>query len=195
MDAEDINYKNLRRIQQLEKNSPLPTKIDSNFYQNLSSYLKTLEKMAEKEENQQKIKLIKEELQNTKKIADNVYELREKKIVQAALSTVRGGKPDLKNLIEPEKKLFNTLVDQIIASRKTIFEKKSEEIKEDKVKPKEETEEKKTNDNPIVRVTKDIPEFVGTDMKTYSLRKEDVLSISKEMSEPLLKRGVVKQIK
>jgi len=195
MDAEDINYKNLRRIQQLEKNSPLPTKIDSNFYQNLSSYLKTLEKMAEKEENQQKIKLIKEELQNTKKIADNIYELREKKIVQAALSTVRGGKPDLKNLIEPEKKLFDTLVDQIIASRKTIFEKKSEEIKEDKVKPKEETEEKITNDNPIVRVIKDIPEFVGTDMKTYSLRKEDVLSISKEMSEPLSKRGVVKQIK
>lgn len=195
MDAEDINYKNLRRIQQLEKNSPLPTKIDSNFYQNLSSYLKTLEKMSEEEENQQKIKLIKEELQNTKKIADNIYELREKKIVQAALSTVRGGKPDLKNLIEPEKKLFDSLVDQIIASRKTIFEKESKEIKEDKVKPKEEKEEKKTNINPIVRVTEDIPEFVGTDMKTYSLRKEDVLSLSKEMSEPLLKRGVVKQIK
>jgi len=195
MDAEDINYKNLRRIQQLEKNSPLPTKIDSNFYQNLSSYLKTLEKMTEKEENQQKIKLIKEELQNTKKIADNIYELREKKIVQSALSTVRGGKPDLKNLIELEKKLFDTLVYQIIASRKTIFEKKSEEIKEDTVKPKEEKEEEKTNDNPIVRVTEDIPEFVGTDMKTYSLRKEDVLSLSKEMSELLLKRNVVKQIK
>jgi len=195
MDAEDINYKNLRRIQQLEKNSPLPTKIDSNFYQNLSSYLKTLEKMTEKEENQQKIKLIKEELQNTKKIADNIYELREKKIVQSALSTVRGGKPDLKNLIEPEKKLFDTLVDHIIASRKTIFEKESKEIKEDTVKPKEEKEEEKTNDNPIVRVTEDIPEFVGTDMKTYSLRKEDVLSLSKEMSELLLKRNVVKQIK
>jgi hypothetical protein len=32
-------------------------------------------------------------------------------------------------------------------------------------------------------------------MKTYSLRKDDVLTLPEEMSNPLLKRGVVKQIK
>ena len=62
------------------------------------------------------------------------------------------------------------------------------------IKP-EETVEKIENTNPIVRVTIDIPEFIGTDMKTYSLRKDDVLSLPKEMSEPLLKRDVIKQIK
>ena len=55
--------------------------------------------------------------------------------------------------------------------------------------------EKKSNTNAIVRVTQDTPEFVGTNMKTYSLRKDDVLTLPKEMSEPLLKRGVVEQIK
>ena len=196
MDIEEINYKTLRRIQQLEKNQPLLTKIDTNFYRQLSAYLKNLEKIVEKEENPQKIKLFNDEIQNTKKIAFSIYELREKKIVQAALSTVRSGKPDLKNLLDIENKLYDSLVEQISASRKTIFEKKSEEVKKNEVKPEKiEKKEKKTNTNPIVRVVEDMPEFVGIDMKTYSLRKEDVLTLSKEMSEPLLKRGIIKQIK
>ncbi len=196
MDIEEINYKTLRRIQQLEKNQPLLTKIDINFYQQLSAYLKNLEKIVEKEENPQKIKLFNDEIQNTKKIAFSIYELREKKIVQAALSTVRSGKPDLKNLLDIEKKLYDSLVEQISISRKTIFEKKSEEIKKNEVKPEKiEKKEKKTNTSPIVRVVEDMPEFVGIDMKTYSLRKEDVLTLSKEMSDSLLKRGIIKQIK
>ena len=51
------------------------------------------------------------------------------------------------------------------------------------------------NTHTIVRVTQDTPEFVGTDMKTYTLRKDDILTFPEEMSEPLMKRGVVKRIK
>lgn len=196
MEASEISYKTLRRIQQLEKTSPLFTKIDVNFYHKLSDYLKNLEKVIEQEENAQKIKLFNDEIQNTKKIAFGIYELREKKIVQAALSKVRGAKPDLKNVLDIEKKLYESLVEQIILSRKKILEEKSIEVKKDKSKTVTlKKEEIKRNTNPIVRVLEDIPEFVGTDMKTYSLRKNDVLTVSKEMSDPLVKRGVVKQIK
>lgn len=196
MDQEDINYKTLRKIQQQEKTFPLLTKIDRNFYQKFSEYLKNLQRIAEKEENSQKIKLFDDEIQNTKKIAFNIYELREKKIIQAALSKVRGGKPDLKNLLEIEKRLYDSLVKQIIVSREEILEQKLEKKTDVKLSP--ETGEKKKkipNTNAIVRVTQDTPEFVGTNMKTYSLRKDDVLTLPKEMSEPLLKRGVVEQIK
>ncbi len=196
MEASEISYKTLRRIQQLEKTSPLLTKIDVNFYHKLSEYLKNLESVLEQEENAQKIKLFNDEIQNAKKIAFGIYELREKKIVQAALSKVRGGKPDLKNVLDIEKKLYESLVEQIILSRKKILEEKSVEVKKDKSKTVTlKKEEIKRNTNPIVRVLEDIPEFVGTDMKTYSLRKNDVLTVSKEMSGPLVKRGVVKQIK
>lgn len=196
MEGNEISYKTLRRIQQLEKTSPLLTKIDVNFYHKLSEYLKNLDSIIEQEENAQKIKLFNDEIQNTKKLAFGIYELREKKIVQSALSKVRGAKPDLKNALDIEKKLYESLIKQIILSRKKILEEKSDEVKKDE--PKTEIfkkEEKKRNTNPIVRVLEDIPEFVGTDMKTYSLRKNDVLTVSKEMKDPLVKRGVVKQIK
>jgi len=195
MDQEDINYKTLRKIQQQEKTFPLLTKIDRNFYQKFSEYLKNLQRIAEKEENLQKIKLFDDEIQNTKKIAFNIYELREKKIIQAALSKVRGGKPDLKNLLEIEKRLYDSLVKQIIVSREEILEQKLEKKTDVKSAPETGKKEKKSNTNAIVRVTQDTPEFVGTNMKTYSLRKDDVLTLPKEMSEPLLKRGVVEQIK
>ena len=129
MDIEEINYKTLRRIQQLEKNQPLLTKIDTNFYRQLSAYLKNLEKIVEKEENPQKIKLFNDEIQNTKKIAFSIYELREKKIVQAALSTVRSGKPDLKNLLDIENKLYDSLVEQIVPHVKQFLKKNQKKLK------------------------------------------------------------------
>jgi len=124
MDQEDINYKTLRRIQQQEKTLPLLTKIDRNFYEKFSEYLTNLQRIAANEENTQKKQLFDDEIQNTNKIGFNIYELREKKIVQAALSKVRGGKPDLTNLLEIEKKLFDSLVEQIIVSRGEILEQK-----------------------------------------------------------------------
>jgi len=194
---EEISYKTLRRIQQGEQISSVPTKINMNFYQYLSSYIKKIEKNVENEKNPLKLKLFADEAQNTKKIANSIYELREKKIVQAALATARGATPDLRYLVDIEKKLYTALVEQIVISRKEIFE---EPIDRDPKKqptspPVVDQLKRDSNTNPIVSVVEDTPEFIGIDEKTYSLRKEDVLSLPREMTELLLKKGIVKQVK
>lgn len=196
MNSEEMDYKVLRRIQQLEQKSPSFSKINKNFYQNLSKYVRHLNENLKKEENEQKIKLYKEEIQNTNKIAQSIYESREKKLVQAALSTVRGGKPDLKDILDIERKLYDILVKNITTIRENIFKGDSyQEEKNSQINTEPADSLPSKNKNPIIQVTKTIPEFVGTDLKTYSLRKDDVLSINEEISEPLQKRGVVKQIK
>ena len=194
MEENEISYKILRQIQQLEKTSPFLTKIDPNFYNKLIEYLKNLKSVIEQEEESQKIKLFDDEIKNTEKLAFSIYEFREKKIVQAALSKVRGGKPDLRNILDIEKRLYESLIEQIILTRKKILEEKSQEKGKNDAK-NQKKREREINNNPVVRVIEDIPEFVGTDMKTYSLRKDDIISIQKQMSEPLIKRRVVKQIK
>jgi len=196
-DHEDINYKTLRRIQQAEQTAPGVTKIDTNFYREVATYVKNLEHSIENEKNPQKLKLFSDEISNTKKIISNIYELREKKIVHTALSTVRSGTPDLKNLLEVEKKLFDALVEQITLSRKEIFEEHVESTLKNQ-QPSQTVKSmpaREPNTNPVVRVIEDTPSFVGTDEKTYSLRKEDVLSLPRDMSDLLLKKGVVKQVK
>ena len=197
-DEHDINYKTLRRIQQGEQTSSLLTKLHGSFYPDLATYIQNLEKAVENEQNPQKLKLFTDEIQNTKKIASSIYEFREKKIVQTALSTIRSGTPDLTNMLDIEKKLYDALVVQISSSRKEIFEQQTcqKEMKKDTKKSEPDKQSiKQVNVHPIVKVLEDTPEFVGTDEKMYSLRKEDVLSLPTETSEPLLKKGVVKQVK
>ncbi|MBN1280457.1 MAG: DNA replication complex GINS family protein [Candidatus Thermoplasmatota archaeon] len=194
---EDISYKTLRRLQQAEQTSAVLQKIQVTFYQDLSVYIKNIERSIAQENNPLKLKVFTDEVQNTKKIASSIYELREKKIVQAALATARGASPDLKNLLDGEKSLFDALVAQISSSRKQIFEGPVDKQRTQPLVSPANVDHQKDhpNMNPIVRVLEDTPEFVGTDEQTYSLRKEDVLSLPAEMAEPLLKKGVVKQVK
>jgi len=199
MEEDEINYITLRKIQQMEKNSPVLTELKSDFYNDLSEYLENLNNRLKNESSSQKQILLKDEIQNTKKIAINIYEQREKKILLAAVSKVRGGNPDLKNMINMEKNLFDSIIDLMQNSRNRVLENKTKEKKLNNTKTIESKEEKNVekqqNFNPIVRVTQDIPEFIGTDEKKYNLRNNDVLSIPKDMSDMLSKRGVVKKIK
>ena len=111
MKFDDTAYMTFRKIQLEEEKSPLLTKIEQKFYSKLSEYQKTTSNMTEKE------------IQNVKKIFIRICEIRERKIVQAAHSKARGGKPDLKNILDEEKKLFDSIVDIILQSRKRILNK------------------------------------------------------------------------
>lgn len=198
MEEDEINYRTLRKIQQMEKNSPVLTELKTDFYNALSEYLKNLNNRLERETSSQKQILLKDEIQNTKKIAINIYEQREKKILLAVISKARGGNPDLKNMIDVEKNLFDPVLNLMLDSRKKILENETKENISNNTKtvePKEKTEEKQENSNSIVRVTKDIPEFIGTDEKKYNLRNNDVVSLPEDMSDMLSKRGVVEKVK
>ena len=109
MKVDDTTYMTFRKIQLMEEKSPLLTKIEKKFYSKLSGFQKNSNNMTEKE------------IQNIEKIFVGICEMREKKIVQAALSKAHGGKPDLKNMLDMEKKLFDSIVDIILQSRKRFF--------------------------------------------------------------------------
>jgi len=108
MKVDDTPYRTLRKIQLSEEKFPLLTKIDKNFYSQLAEYQKNPDDLSEKE------------IQDIERIFSIIYELREKKIVQAALSKIRGGKPDLKNMLDEEKKLFDSIVSTLLQSRKNF---------------------------------------------------------------------------
>jgi len=198
MHEDEINYRTLREIQQKEKNSPVLTEIKSTLYSEISKYIEDLKNRLKNESSSQKQTLLNEESQNIQKIAINIYELREKKILFAAITKGRGGSPEIKNMIDIEKNLFDSIID-ILKTTRNIFlkkdstEKKQIEPEEEPVKPKK-LEEKLSNSNPIVRVIEDIPEFIGTNEKRYNLRKNDILSVPEDMYEMLSRRGIVKKI-
>ena len=111
MNADELNYKTLRRIQEMEKKSPSLTRIESNFYNDLSKYLENLDDRLGKESSPQKQMLLKVEIRDTNKIVTSIYEMREKKILLATISKAHGGNPNLKNLVDVEKNLFESTVE------------------------------------------------------------------------------------
>ena len=109
MKVDETAYKTLRKIQLSEEKSPLLTKIEQKFYSKLSEYQKNPNTISNKES------------QTIKRIFTIICELRERKIVKAALSKARGGKPDLKNMLDEEKKLFDSTLDVLMQTRIKLF--------------------------------------------------------------------------
>jgi len=201
MDEEELSYKTLRKIQQMEKNSPGLTSLLPDFYNSLFDYLENLDKRLNEESSSQKKMMLTDEIQNIKKIAINIYEQREKKILLAAVSKARGGNPDLKNLESKEKDLFESVLNLMKQSRGQLLDKEMirKELKKEETAVEPDAKNRKENDqintNPIMRITEHIPEFIGTDEKKYNLRKGDIVTLPENMGKMLLKKGVAEEIK
>jgi len=174
-----LNYAKLRNIEEKEKGSAMLTEVGADFYRIANQYINELEDRIEEEKirnpSSKKILLIADELRNAKRLLESIFERREKKIVLAALSSARGGKSMPENLTREEKIFYEAMLGLFKENRKRIFESNKKEFL-------------------IVRVIKDIPQFMGSDMKKYSLKKEDVISLPYEVAQLLIKRGAAEEI-
>ncbi len=198
MDDEEINYRFLRKIQQMEKSSPKLSDIRQNFYKEIYEYIQNLEKRKDSEESEQKKKILDEEIENTRKIVNDIYEKREKKIILSAISKARGATPNISNMLDSEKDLYNSIFDTIKNSKNKILSNKKDEDNDTKKKQDEieenEKEKELTEDISVIRLKKDIPEFIGTDKKKYNLKKDDIISIPKDMCKMLCNKNVSERI-
>lgn len=214
MEEPAVSYKSLRKVQQAEQNAAVLTKLETGYYHDVAAYLKALESSVASERQQQKSRLFAEELANTRKLVAGIYELREKKIVAAALVAARGGVPDIRNLAEEERPLYERLLREISRARQAVLGEESspEESAASSVPvasslktppqapvaspappvPAAPVVSKgQANPHPMLRVAQTMPPFVGTDLRVYELRADDVLTLPAEMAEPLLRRGIL----
>lgn len=198
MDIDELNYKTLRKIQQIEEKTPALSKINPELYINFSDYIKNLNLRFKNEINEQRKIILKNEINNTKKIIKNIYEQREKKILIAIMTKVRGGEPNLKNLVNAEKILFESILEIVIRQRQQIMDKKvikNNLVNDNRTNIKIVEKKVKNENNKIFLVRDNIPEFIGIDTRKYNLRKDDLITIPKNTSELLLNKRVIKEIK
>ena len=174
-----LSYADLRNIEQKEKSSSSLTEIGSDFYQHALAHIKELENRAEEEAAKnpsgKKTMLLAEELRNTKRIWENILERREKKIVLAALSMMRGGTHRLNSLSREETIFYESIETALKVHREYIMK----------------SQKKETT---TIRMLKDVPQFVGTDLKKYTLKKEDVLSLPTDVATVLIQRKAAEEI-
>ncbi len=200
-----ITYETLYEILRIEKTREELQKLDNNFLQNITNYLKEKKAILESQQKKSSIfssteaKKTRKQIENAEKMLKELYERRESKIVQLALFASRAqDKEPHENLLEEEKAFFNSIRENLDIYRKgllfNILENKPIIIKENS-EPKEIKTPNKPQETKLIRFTQAIPQFLGTDLNIYGpYDKEDVANLPKELAQLLIKKKRAKQL-
>lgn len=202
--VEPLNYESLRKKQQLERGSPRLTRLEADFYRNLELYLQGLSEDLQREHSQNphsaKATLLQDELQNTRRLAEDLYEHRERKIITAAIAVGRGGNPDYANMLPEERELHEALVAVLRdTKRRVLFGRPGKA--QPAAQPVQQQgamtlavqapEPAAVQDNTriLVRVLEDIGSFAASDLRTYHVKREEVVSLPSDTAKILILRG------
>jgi len=199
----NITYETLHELLRREKNREDIQKLDVGFLNEVAGYLKEkielgMQQRAKNDlfaaEETRKAEL---QLVNIKKILRELYEKREKKILQMAVDASRSSSSlvDTANLLKEEKRIFDELVYLLNKYRKGILyhlmEGMNPNIQEKGPKPDPEPkpvvkEEKKTK---LIRFVTAVPKFVGEDLEVYGpFEENDMANLPSAIADVLVSK-------
>jgi DNA replication initiation complex subunit (GINS family) len=110
--VEDFSYASLVNRWRRERATTTLTKMDGRFYEAFDAHLRSLHDEYQREQTGNpatpKVLILLDELTNLQRVRDDLYDLRERKIVTAALIAAREGRPDRANMTREEEGLFES---------------------------------------------------------------------------------------
>ena len=185
MAEEAITFDLIRKIQREEQKQPKLTKLPDNFYTSVAEYVANKKKLAETKEDKKSAL----EIKSIEMLVEDIFNRRERKIINTAINSARTGIPP-ENMIDEEMAFYNGLLSFIKTRRNdilkdmfkvTLFEEEEpKQIDEEKeVKAVEKSEEKATEVAAILSSTPVLTTTAGIsakDMASLIVFKEDVPS-------------------
>jgi len=210
----ETSYEELMSIHRQESGSNFLSKISSDFYRRVVDYLDALrDRCGSEDRSDSDISgMLLNQLKRAQDRASEIYELRMRKIALMAMNSAFGGEPRLENMTKDELEAFKELKDffashhdrTLIAKRvESAQEKNEQQAEETQVKAEirkaeeatiPETADPERDDTVIVRILENLPAFAGTE-RNYQLRKEDVISLPRNIAEILLRHNKAIEIK
>ena len=215
-----ITYETLFDLLRREKNREELQHLDKDFYEQVLAYLKEKKEALSKKGDELFVSAEREKMkiqfQNIRRIIKELYERREKKIINMAMSKARTGSDviDTSNLLLSEKNFFDeqvilltkykdSVLDAIIHLKEFNNGKKEEEKeqappegskeetrKEPKIKEKETVAVADATNIKKIKITASLPEFVGLQGEVIGPFNEgDVVELEPTIAELLIKKG------
>ena len=165
-----MDYETLRKYQRMERNSSNLAEISPSFYSELSSLIREYSSKYETTRSLDDSKSV----DNIRKIAQDIFERREQKIILKALRCVRNHELKENNVTENEKALIEGIeaslkenredFGKILAGETVIAEKIMTDVLDEKIEKMQETPSSEGLNMVLVRIIKNIPKFVSSDM-------------------------------
>lgn len=200
-----MNYDDLRRYHRIEKTSPKLAELPNDFESQLAELISQNKDSYSGSGSTTDLKT----LENILKIARDLYDRREQKMIMRSLSDSRTNTHELKNLLSDEQDLYvqmkQLLKEKRIAFDEVLTGKTSKKIKNSKVlddkfgatviESKNVQKEAEDLNTVLVRTIKKLPKFVSSDLKEFGpFDEEQVISIPKKEADLLSKRGFIELI-
>lgn len=175
-----LDFEELRRLHRQEKSSQQLADLGEDFLAELKAYL--AEKKAEYLESVEKGSSSAEDFLNIQRMAKELLEIREKKIIKKAFHAAMSSEDEHEPaLYGEEKKLFCSICKIVSDYRKyldSIF------VSEAKSRDKE-----KHLNTISVQIIEDVPAFVGTNMKEFGpFKKDQIVELPADTAEILISR-------
>jgi DNA replication factor GINS len=179
----DLNYDELRRIYRLEKNTSRLVEVDEDFYDALSDFIQS-----EKKEYLAGLKSFSSskarDFANLKKIVEEVFSIREKKLLSRALVASRNGEEAAGKIALQEKKTFKELL--AVLNKHRAFLRQAFEPEKKKA----------AGEKLLLKILKEVPAFVGPDMQEYGpFKNDESVSLPPRVAELLMARKLAEEQK
>ena len=207
MEAKEVNitYETLFELLKREKDTADLQKIEPSFFDNFVEYLNEKKDMLNKEDSlfsYDEKKKVEKQIDNARRLIKEIYERREKKILNIALmkSRTKTNVIDTSALLENEKRFFdevvkvlnlfrNEVINNIITGEYASKAAVEHEEKDEKNIPKEDKSMK------IVRFLYEVPKFVGKELEEYGpFAEEDIANLPAEIADVLITKGNAEEI-
>ncbi len=193
-----ITYETLYEILRREKFRKELQPLDKTFFKNVTQYINEKTSILNSQESKSSIfssletQKTRRQLENIQRILKELYERRESKIIQIALFASRTQQAkETAAMLEEEKSLYNNILSTLNTHRTSILlnilsakEPKIEQLSQSKPLKSE----KEENTTKLIRLTHEVPKFVGSDMNNYGpFEKEDMANLPMEIANLLIK--------
>ncbi len=193
-------YDDLHELLRTEKNSADLQELDEATIENIKSYFRAKKALLAKQEeegtfssNKQR-KQIEAEIDNAKLVIKDLYETRERKVINRAMYTVRAGSKlrDTTDMLPQEEEMYNALLEMLSSKRKGFFESFS------RVRPKLEEQpapnitkpEKKELATVKLKFKEKVPLLMDSAMVEYGpFDANEEAELPEELASILIKQG------
>ena len=203
----NITYETLFEMLKREKETTDLQKLDTAFFNDFVDYLNEKKKMLEKDDalfSYDEKKKLERQIDNARRIIKEIYEKREKKIIELALikSRTKSNIIDKSHFLDNEKKFFNMITEILDAFRVEAIERVlagsylSKDKEEAAILDNKAAEESQKKDTKLVRFLNSVPKFVGKELEEYGpFEEEDIANLPAEIADILLGKGRAEEIK
>ncbi len=201
MDKVNVTYDSIFEILMREKNREDLQKLSPEFFDELVGYISEKRKAASTEATDsfslEEKERASKQLQNISRMLVELYERREKKILNMSLIRSRTGADiiDTTSLLAEEKMLFDAVVAQLDYYRNNILFKVLNAQPTAAVEKAREKAAEQKGDAKLVRFLHAVPKFVGRELEVYGpFVEEDMANLPSEIADILISKGRAEEV-